>query len=189
MQVMVLPIFVYGSDVLRQKASEVQVDKPGVKEEIKKLVSDMFETMEKADGVGLAAPQVGRSLRVLIVDGSMLSDDIPELKEFRKALINPVLLEESKEISEYSEGCLSIPDIHASVERPSKIKVRYLNEAFDEVIEEFDGFGCRMVQHEMDHLDGILFTDRTPPIRKKMLQSKLNGIKAGKVRTSYKIAK
>ncbi|MDD3300250.1 MAG: peptide deformylase [Bacteroidales bacterium] len=186
---MILPIYVYGAEVLRQKAVDVDLSEPGIKEDIAKLVSDMWETMEKADGVGFAAPQIGRSIRLLIVDGSMLSEDVPELENFKRTIINPVLLEESKEMSEYSEGCLSIPDIHADVQRPKKIKIKYVNDSFQEVTEEFDNFACRMVQHEMDHLDGILFTDRTAPIRKKMLQSKLNGIKAGKVRTSYKVAR
>lgn len=186
---MVLPIYVYGSEVLREKALDVDITKPGVKEELSELVTNMWETMEKADGVGLAAPQVGRSIRVLIVDGSLLSEELPELKEFKRTMINPTLLEESEELVEYNEGCLSIPDVNASIERPKTIKVRYLNQNLDEVTELFEGFGCRMVQHEMDHLDGILFTDRAAPIRKKMLQSKLNGIKAGKARPSYRIIK
>ena len=186
---MILPIYVYGAEVLRQKAIEVDVNVPGIQQEIKKLFSDMWETMDKADGVGLAAPQIGRSIRALIVDGSLLSEDMPELKGFKRAMINPVLLEESEKLVDYNEGCLSIPDINASIERPRNIKVSYLDTDFNTVIEELDGFACRMVQHEMDHLEGILFTDRAAPIRKKMFNSKLNNIKTGRVHPSYKIAK
>lgn len=186
---MILPIYVYGAPVLREKAVEIDVKAPGIQQEIKKLVSDMWETMDKADGVGLAAPQVGKSIRVIIVDGSLLSEDMPELNEFKRAMINPVILEESKETIDYNEGCLSIPDIHATVERAEAIKVTYLDTDFNEVTEDLVGFACRMVQHEMDHLEGILFTDRAAPIRKKMLSSKLNNIKSGRVHTSYKIAK
>jgi peptide deformylase len=186
---MVLPIYVYGAEVLREKAKEVDTDVPGVKEEISKLVSDMWETMHKADGVGLAAPQVGKSIRVLIVDGTMLSKDMPELDGFKRVMINPVIKEESEELIEFNEGCLSIPDVNAIVERPRKIMVSFMDENFISKVESFDDFACRMVQHEMDHLEGILFTDKAAPIRKKMLQSKLNSIKAGKARPSYKIAK
>lgn len=186
---MILPIYVYGAQVLRQKALEVDIKKPGIEQEIKTLISNMWETMYSADGVGLAAPQIGKSIRVLVVDGTLLSEDMPELKEFKRAMINPVLLEESKELVEFNEGCLSVPNINAYVERPKKIKISYLDVSFNEVTEELDGFACRMVQHEMDHLEGILFTDKAAPIRKKMLSSKLKNIEAGKVHPSYKIAK
>ncbi len=186
---MVLPIYVYGAEVLREKAKEVDPAVPGVKEEIAKLVSDMWETMHKAEGVGLAAPQIGRSLRLLIVDGSMLSHDMPELEGFKRVMINPVLKQESSELIEFNEGCLSIPDVNAVIERPKRITVSFLDENFIPKEESFDDFACRMVQHEMDHLDGVLFTDKAAPIRKKMLQSKLNGIKTGRSRPSYKIVK
>ena len=186
---MVLPIYVFGSEVLREKAVEVDVDLPGAKEEMIKLVGDMFETMYQADGVGLAAPQIGWLIRVLIVDGSPLADDdLPELKGFKRAMINPVVLEESEEEVEYSEGCLSIPDIHVGVVRPEKIKISYLNENLERKEEFLEGFACRMVQHEMDHLDGVLFVDKIAPIRKKMIQAKLNNIKSGKKRAGYKTA-
>ncbi|MFA6770424.1 MAG: peptide deformylase [Bacteroidales bacterium] len=186
---MILPIYVYGAQVLREKAKEVDVKAPGIEQEIKSFVSDMWETMDKADGVGLAAPQVGKSIRVLIVDGTPLSDDMPELNNFKRAMINPSLLEESDQLVDLNEGCLSIPDINAFIKRPHKIKVSYLDIDFNEVTEELEGFACRMVQHEMDHLEGILFTDRAAPIRRKMLNSKLKNIEAGKVHPSYKIAK
>ncbi|MHC1779490.1 MAG: peptide deformylase [Bacteroidales bacterium] len=186
---MILPIFVYGAEVLREKAKMVDTKEPGIKEKIQELVANMWDTMHNADGVGLAAPQVGVSLRVLIVEGDLLSDDMPELKGFRRVMINPEVKEESRETIEFNEGCLSIPDVNAIVERPKIIKVSYLDENLEPQTEVFDEFACRMVQHEMDHLDGILFTDKAAPIRKKMLQSKLNGIKAGKARPSYKIVR
>ena len=145
-------------------------------------------TMYLADGVGLAAPQVGKSIRVLVVDGAPLADDMPELKDFKRAMINPVVLEESEETIEYNEGCLSIPDINAGVVRPRRITVEYYDQNFDKRREELDNFACRMVQHEIDHLNGILFTDLCAPIRRKMLQSKLGNIMNGKVKTHYKIA-
>ncbi len=182
---MVLPIYVYGADVLRKKAEEANLSDPAVVDEIKKLIPKMWETMEKADGVGLAAPQVGISIRLLIVDGSLLSEELHELKDFKRVMINPVVLEESEETIEFNEGCLSIPDVNASIERPKTIKVSYIDDQFNKKEELLDNFACRMVQHELDHLDGILFTDRAAPIRKKILQSKLNNIKNGKVKPDY----
>ncbi|MBP1671328.1 MAG: def [Bacteroidetes bacterium] len=184
---MVLPIYVYGAEVLREKSKEVDITIPGIGDELRTLISDMWETMEKADGVGFAAPQVGKSIRVLIVDGTLLSDDMPELKDFKRAMINPVIIKESKETIEYSEGCLSIPDIHAGVIRPRVITVSYYDENLVKKEEQLDNFACRMVQHEMDHLEGILFTDLVAPIRKKMLQSRLNNIMAGKAKPHYRI--
>ena len=186
---MILPIYVYGAEVLREKAKIVELDKPGVKDEVTTLLNNMRDTMHNADGVGLAAPQVGKSLRVIVVDGSMLSHDMPELEGFKRAMINPVIVEESSELIDFNEGCLSIPDVNAVVERAKIIKVSYIDENFNQKVEQLDDFACRMVQHEIDHLEGILFTDRAAPIRKKMLQSKLNGIKAGKARPDYKIAR
>ncbi len=183
---MILPIFVYGAEILREKAKEIDISQEGLKEELATLVSNMRETMAKADGVGLAAPQVGRSIRLVIVDGELLSEDYPDLKEFQRAMINPVFLEESKEEVEFSEGCLSIPEIHATVLRPKVVKVSYYDLDFVRREEVLDNFAARMVQHEMDHLDGVLFTDKAAPIRKKMLQSKLNDIKVGKIKAFYK---
>ena len=146
----------------------------------------MKETLEGADGCGLAAPQVGVGLRVLIVDGTGLSDTYDYLKDFKRTMINPVVLEESGELREYSEGCLSVPGIYADVKRPAKIKVEYYDENLNKVTEELDKFACRMVQHELDHLDGNLFVDRVAPIRRKMISKKLTNIAKGKVGTHYK---
>ena len=183
---MILPIYIYGSEVLRERAADFDLNAPDASGIIAKLIPDMFETMYQADGVGLAAPQVGKSIRVLVVDGAPLADDIPELKDFKRAMINPVVLEESEETIEYNEGCLSIPDINAGVVRPKTIRVEYLDENLIKREETLDNFACRMVQHEIDHLNGVLFTDLCAPIRKKMLQSRLSNIMNGKVKTHYK---
>ncbi len=183
---MILPIYVYGSGVLREKAAEVDLNNT---EGLQELIANMDDTMKHSDGVGIAAPQVGKSLQLLIVDGSPLGEDMPELADFRRIMINPVKTWESEETAEYSEGCLSVPDIHADVIRPAEMKVKYFNEKYEEVEELFTGFACRMVQHEMDHLDGYMFVDRVSQIRKKMIQAKLTKIASGKVRTHYKIAK
>lgn len=156
------------------------------KEEILKLIEDMKETLKVADGCGLAAPQVGVNLRVVIVDGRELSDTYDYLKDFFRVMINPVVLEESEETCEYSEGCLSVPGIYAEVNRPSRIKVEYYNENFEKIVEEFDKFACRMVQHELSHLEGNLFVDNVSPIRRKMLARKLMAISKGAIQTRYK---
>ena len=183
---MILPIYIYGSGVLREKAAEVDLNNT---EGLPELIDNMYQTMRESDGVGIAAPQVGKSLRLLIVDGADLAEDMPELEGFKRVMINPVTLWESEETAEYSEGCLSVPNIHADVVRPKSIRVKYYNEKYEQVEEDFKGFACRLVQHEMDHLDGHLFIDHVSQIRKKMIQSKLNNIAAGKVRTHYRIVK
>ena len=177
---MILPIYLYGSQILRNENTEVDLqDKEGVL----KLIEDMKETLKVADGCGLAAPQVGVNKRLVIVDGRELSDTYDYLKDFFRVMINPVVLEESEETCEYSEGCLSVPGIYAEVRRPSKIKVEYYNENFEKVVEEFDQFGCRMVQHELSHLEGNLFVDNLSPLRRKMLARKLQAISKGSVQT------
>ncbi|MCL1974199.1 MAG: peptide deformylase [Bacteroidetes bacterium] len=179
---MILPIYVYGSGVLRKQAAEVSLDYP----DLQQLIVDMWETMHHADGVGLAAPQLGKSMRLFVVDGAAISDDRPELKDFKRVMINPKILEASKQHCSYSEGCLSLPDIHVDIERPEWIEVEYTNEHLEKKSERFAGFACRMIQHEYDHLQGILFTDKAPAIRKKMLQSKLQSIAKGKGKAAYK---
>ena len=180
---MILPIYLYGSDVLRNENLEADLND---KEGLAKLIADMKETLKIADGCGLAAPQVGVNQRVVIVDGTDLTDTYDYLKDFVRVMINPVVLEESEDTCEYSEGCLSVPGVYAEVRRPSKIKVEYYNENLEKVVEEFDRFGCRMVQHELSHLDGNLFVDNISPIRRKMLMRKLQAISKGTVQTRYK---
>lgn len=179
---MIKPIYLYGAEVLRQTAAPADLsDKAG----IATLVQDLKDTLTRADGCGLAAPQIGVSQRVVIVDGDVVSDVYDYLKGFRRTLINPEIIEESEEKVTYSEGCLSIPGIYCDVLRPKTITVRYFDEELKEVTEVFDNFAARMVQHELSHLDGDLFTDHAAPIRKKMIASKLQGITKGKVHPHY----
>lgn len=179
---MIRPIYLYGADVLRKKAADANLaDRAG----LTALVQDLKDTLTKADGCGLAAPQIGESVRVVIVDGDVVSDVYDYLKGFRRTLINPVILEESEEKVTYSEGCLSIPGIYCDIVRPKKITVEYYNEEFEKVTESFDNFAARMIQHELSHLEGDLFTDHAAPIRRKMLSSKLQGIVKGKVHPHY----
>ena len=179
---MILPIYLYGSEVLRKIAEPVD---PEEREDIVRLVADMKETLKKSEGCGLAAPQVGVSKRLLIVDGRDMVDVYPYLKDFVRVMINPEVIAESAKKAEYSEGCLSIPNVYCDVVRPESITVEYLNEDFEKVTETFDKFACRMVQHEMSHLDGDLFIDHVAPIRKKIISRKLAGIQAGKVAVRY----
>ena len=180
---MILPIYLYGSEKLRNENADADLQD---KEGLTKLIADMDETLKAADGCGLAAPQVGVNLNVVIVDGRDLSETYEYLHDFYRVMINPVVLEESEEVCEYSEGCLSVPGIYAEVTRPSKIKVEYYNEKFEKVVEEFDRFACRMVQHELSHLDGNLFVDNVSPIRRKMIARKLQTIAKGTIQTRYK---
>ena len=174
---MIQPIYLYGSEVLREKAEEIDINN---KEEIIKLVKDLKDTLAHADGCGLAAPQIGVSKKVVIVDGTVMSDVYDYLKDFKRTLINPRVIEESKQTCDYNEGCLSIPGIYADVRRPSGITVEYYNENLEKVTESFDRFACRMIQHELSHLDGNLFVDMVAPIRKKMIAKKLLNISRAK---------
>ena len=179
---MIRPIYLYGAEVLRKKAVPADLTK---REDLATLVQDLKDTLVTADGCGLAAPQIGVSQRVVIVDGDVVSDTYDYLKDFRRTLINPEILEESQEQVTYSEGCLSIPGIYCDVVRPKTITVRYFNEQLEQVTETFDNFAARMIQHELSHLDGDLFTDHAAPIRKKMISSKLLNITKGKVHPHY----
>lgn len=180
---MIYPIVVYGSPILRKKALEVSQDHPN----LKKIVDDMFETMERSDGIGLAAPQVGKSVRIFVIDASALSDEHPELEGFRKAFINPHIIEHSEELVNYNEGCLSLPTIREDVQRPSSIKIQYVDENFNSIEETYEGVIARIIQHEYDHLDGILLIDHLNPLKRKMLEGKLKAISKGKVEVAYKI--
>ena len=180
---MIQPIYLYGSEVLRARAQEADLSR---KDELTQLITDLKDTLAKADGCGLAAPQIGVSQRVLIVDGTVMADVYDYLADFKRVMINPVVIEESEKKCEFIDGCLSIPGIYADVQRPESMTVRYYNENFEEVTEKFDRFACRMIQHEMSHLDGVVFTDLVAPIRKKMLSKKLLNISHGKVSVHYK---
>lgn len=180
---MILPIYVYGSQVLRTKAELVELSS---EENLKGFIEDMVETMHHADGCGLAAPQVGVSKRILVVDGNELAETWPELKGFHREMVNPEIIEESQETSSYEEGCLSIPGVTAEVMRPKTIKVRYVNADLRDVEEEFSDFAARMILHEMDHLNGTMFVDRATPIRRKMIAGRLANIVKGKVHAAYR---
>lgn len=181
---MQLPIYLYGQQVLRKGANTlVNPDYPNLKQ----LIDNMFETMHLADGVGLAAPQVGLQLQLFVVDLSALAEDNPSYLGFKKVFINPEIIEFSEETCAIEEGCLSLPDIHERVVRSSSIVIRYQDESFQLHEEHFAEFAARVIQHEYDHLLGKVFTDRIAPIRKQLIKSKLTNILKGKSRPSYKV--
>lgn len=180
---MILPIYVYGQPVLRQVAEDITPDYPNLKE----LIANMFETMDRADGVGLAAPQIGLPIRVVTIDLNVLSDEYPEYKDFRKAYINAHILEVTGEEVSMEEGCLSLPGIHETVKRGNKIRVKYLDEDLVEHDEVVEGYLARVMQHEFDHLDGKMFIDHLSALRKQMIKGKLNAMLKGKARCSYKV--
>jgi len=177
------PVTVYGDPILRKKAKTIDKDYEGLQE----VIENMWETMYYSDGVGLAAPQVGLSIRIFIVDASSGADEEPELKDFKKVFINPEIIEISGEEWIMNEGCLSLPEIREDVLRPDKVRIKYFDEDFMEHEEEFMGFAGRVIQHEYDHLDGILFIDYLSPLRKRLLKSKLSSIAKGKVQPHYRI--
>lgn len=182
---MILPIYLYGQPVLRRESEEVPADYA----DLKQLIADMFETLTQADGCGLAAPQVGKSLRLFVVDGNELAEDYPDCKGFKKAFINPEILEESEETISYSEGCLSLPGISENVVRPVKVHITYLDEDLKEHDEWLDGFSSRIFQHEYDHIEGNVFTDKISPIRRQFVKGKLANIAKGKTTARYKCKK
>ena len=179
---MIYPIVIFGSEVLRKPSVEISEDYP----ELKKLIEDMFLTMDAADGCGLAAPQIGKNIRLFVVDCSALGEEDPLCKDFRKVFINPEIYEVSENTILWNEGCLSLPGLHEDVRRPEVIRIRYRDEHFVEHDEEYDGFRARAIQHEYDHLDGKVFTDRLAPLRRQLLKSKLLGMAQGKYRAAYK---
>lgn len=180
---MILPIYLYGQPVLRKVAEDITPDYPNLKE----LISNMFETMYRADGVGLAAPQIGLPIRIVVIDLDVLSDENPEFKDFHKAYINPHILETSGEEINMEEGCLSLPGIHETVKRTNKIHVKYMDEDFIEHDEIVEGYLARVMQHEFDHLEGKMFIDHLSPLRKQMIKNRLNALLKGKSSCSYKV--
>ena len=187
---MILPIVAYGDPVLRKKAAPITPDYP----ELDKLVDNMFETMYAASGVGLAAPQIGRPIRLFIVDATPFADDeeLSEeeqalLKTFKKPFINAEILEETGDEWAFNEGCLSIPGVNEDVFRCPKIKIKYQDLEFNEYVEEFDGLLARVIQHEYDHIEGILFTDKLSSLKKRIIKNKLGNISKGKVNADYRM--
>ncbi|MBD79801.1 MAG: peptide deformylase [Crocinitomicaceae bacterium] len=192
---MVLPIYAYGHPVLRAECEEIEENDPNLKQ----LIDDMYETMYSANGIGLAAPQVGKNLRLFLVDAVAYAEDYkdskdPEdqkeyatLKDFKKAFINPIIIEETGKDWAFEEGCLSIPDIRAEVKRQDTVLIEYYNENWELVEEEYDGMAARIIQHEYDHIEGVLFTDKINPVRKRLLKRKLNNILKGNIDLKYKM--
>ncbi|WP_300909931.1 peptide deformylase [uncultured Bacteroides sp.] len=180
---MILPIYVYGQPVLRKVAEDITPDYPGLKE----LIVNMFETMDHAEGVGLAAPQIGLPIRVVVITLDVLSEEYPEYKGYRKAFINPHILEVSGEEVSMEEGCLSLPGVHESVKRGNKIRVKYLDENMQEHDEIVEGYLARVMQHEFDHLEGKMFIDHLSPLRRQMVKGKLNAMLKGKAHCTYKV--
>lgn len=180
---MVYPIVVYGDPILRKRAKDV--DKGSL--DIKTIIQDMFESMYAAHGIGLAAPQIGKSVRIFVVDGSALEDEEEDLTGFKKAFINPLIVEESGDAWEFEEGCLSIPNIRENISRQGTVRIRYMDEDGNAKDEVYDGIKARIIQHEYDHLNGKMFIDYLTPLKKRMLKGKLTDISKGDVKTEYRI--
>ena len=189
---MILPIVAYGDPVLKKEAEDIDEKYP----DLSKLIADMFETMYHAKGVGLAAPQIGKSIRLFIVDGAPFADEEDEepdpraagIENFKKVFINPIIEEESGEKWSFQEGCLSIPKIRENVFRQEKVLITYFDENWEFHEESFDGYSARIIQHEYDHIEGILFTDHLTPLKKKMLPKRLQNITSGKIDIDYKMS-
>ena len=179
---MILPMYIFGQSVLRQHAEDISPDYPNLQE----LISNMFETLKNAEGVGLAAPQVGLPIRVVVVDLDCISEDEPQYKGFLKTYINGHILETSDDLVNMEEGCLSIPGVHENVKRPSRVRIQYLDDQLEAHDEWVDGFVARVIQHEFDHLDGKMFVDHVSPLRKQLLRKKLTGMAKGKFSCHYK---
>lgn len=183
---MILPIRIFGDPILRQRAPEIESDS----EELQQLIDDMIETMQNAPGIGLAATQVGRHERVFVVDLSQREgeDPVEDLPPQPMVFINPEIIEEGDEDSEYDEGCLSIPDITETVVRPESVRVRYLDRDFQQREAYVSGILARVVQHELDHLDGVLFIDRISPLRRRLLKRRLKDMSRGRIEAEYPVA-
>ena len=180
---MILPIYIYGQPVLRKVAEDITPEYPQLKE----LISDMWETLAESEGIGLAAPQIGKSIRLVVIDLDVLSDDLPEYKGFRHVYINPHIVEYDETKTDTSEeGCLSLPAIHEKVERPTRIHVEWDDESFQHHDGWIEGYLARVMQHEFDHLDGKMFVDRISPLRKQLIKSKLRALLQGRYRCGYR---
>jgi peptide deformylase len=189
---MILPVYAYGQPVLKKLAEDITPDYP----ELKKLIDDMWETMYAADGVGIAAPQVGHSIRLFLIDSHPKEDEEDEKEEEKEPLkyvpikqvfINPQILEETGKFWSFEEGCLSIPDIRGDVDRQENIRIRFLDENFVEHEQAFDSLNARVIQHEYDHLEGVLFTERLKPLKKQLIKRKLEKIRNGECKADYKL--
>ena len=188
---MILPIVAYGDPILKKDCEEIDENYPNLKQ----LISDMFETMYKAKGVGLAAPQIGKNIRLFIVDGSPFAEDEEDeddpraegIENFKKVFINPIIEEEDGREWQFQEGCLSIPKIRENVSRKPDITVSFYDENWELKEESYSGYAARIFQHEYDHIEGILFTDYLSPLKRKLIQKKLNNITNGEIEIDYKM--
>lgn len=189
---MILPIVAYGDPVLKKEAEEIEKDYPNLDQ----LIADMFETMYEASGVGLAAPQIGKSIRLFIVDGSPFAEDDEDeeedpraegLENFKKVFINPIIEEETGEKWGFREGCLSIPDLREEVFRKERVVISYYDENWELKEETYEGYAARIIQHEYDHVDGVLFTDHLSPLKKRLITKKLANISKGDVKVNYRM--
>jgi peptide deformylase len=181
---MILPIYIYGHPVLRKVTKDIDASFPNLKE----LIDNMFETMHNAEGIGLAAPQIGLEDRIFVIDLSPLADeDNPHYKDLKKVFINARITSRTGDIASTEEGCLSIPGVHEGVPRPGTIEIEYLDENLEPHSETYTGFTARVIQHEYDHIDGILFVDHISAIRKRLIKSKLTNMTKGKVSCHYRV--
>lgn len=187
---MIMPIVAYGAAVLKQKAAPIEADYTA----LEALITNMWETMYAAHGVGLAAPQVGIGIRLFVIDtapfaadDSLTEDERQELEEFKRVFINAQILDETGEAWDFNEGCLSIPDVREDVLRNESIRIQYWDENFQEHTRTFNGLIARVIQHEYDHIEGILFTDKLSPLKKRLIKGKLTNIAKGKVSPEYKM--
>lgn len=179
---MTYPIVIIGHPLLRKVAEDIDRDYP----ELDQIIADLFETMYNSEGVGLAAPQIGKSIRIFVIDCKPLAEDEPDLADFKKVFINAHITEKSGDLKPMSEGCLSIPNLREEVNREGFIRIQYYDENWQFHDETYAGFAARVIQHEYDHLDGVLFTDRVSPLRRRLLKSRLNSISKGKFEVDYK---
>jgi peptide deformylase len=180
---MILPIYIYGQPVLRKESEDITADYP----DLQQLIADMWETLAESEGIGLAAPQIGRNIRLVVIDLDPLAEDLPQYKGFRQVYINPHIVEaDDSQTDSSEEGCLSLPAIHEKVTRPTRIRVRWQDEQFAEHDEWVDGYLARCMQHEFDHLDGKMFIDRISPLRRQLIKGKLKSLTLGRYRCGYK---
>lgn len=179
---MTYPIYIYGHPVLRKVAIDIDKNDP----ELNQIIADLFETMYSSEGLGLAAPQIGKSIRLFVIDGKPAAEDEPSLADFKKVFINAQITERSGEFKLMNEGCLSIPNLREEVNRESHIRIKYYDENWNFHNKVFDGYKARIIQHEYDHLEGILFTDKVSPLRKRLIKRKLTEISRGNFEAEYR---
>ena len=180
---MILPIYIYGHPVLRKEAQDIDASYP----DLEQLIANMWETLDASGGIGLAAPQIGKSIRLSVINLDELSEDLPEYKGFKKVYINPHIVDSDKDNTDTSEeGCLSLPGIHEKVVRPKRIRVQWQDELWQQHDEWIEGYLARVMQHEFDHLDAHLFIDHISPLRKQLIKNKLKAMKQGRYQCDYR---